>query len=107
VTRRPDGMQRRHAEAMARYRDLGWIARRRVDARVVGRLLRSARFRRAGLVLVSVQLLVLGCAWHWDLTGWRRDLMRAAPALLAVPWGAAVRRRAIASILQADRQNRD
>ncbi len=102
-----NGSKWRHGDVMARYRALGWISRRRVDGLVVSRMLRSARFRGAALLLLAIQLLVLGCAWRWDLTGWRRDLLRSAPALLAVPWGVAERRRVIEVILRADGQNRE
>lgn len=101
------GMKRQHGEAMAQYRGLGWIARRRIDGLVIVRMLGSARIRSAGLLLLVVQLLVLSCAWRWDLSGWQRDLLRSAPALLVLPAGMAARRRMIEAILRADGQNRE
>lgn len=102
-----NGLKPRHEDVMARYRALGWIDRRRIDGLVAGLMLRSARFYGAALLLLVVQLLVLGCTWRWELAGWRRDLLRAAPALLALPWGIAVRRRAIGVILRTDGRNRE
>ena len=82
------------------YESRGWLARKRLDHVALWRLFASVRFRSAVLLLVAVQLLVLSLAWHWDLDGWRRDLLRAAPALLVLPWFATARKEAVRKMLR-------
>jgi len=82
------------------YRTRRWLERQRLDCRAFWRLFGFAWFRCGVLSLVVVQLLVLSLAWHWDLVGWRRDLLRMAPGLFVLPWLAAARRIAIERILQ-------
>ena len=82
------------------YETYGWLERKRLDHVALWYLFGLARFRCAALSLIAVQLLVLSLTWHWDLYGWRRDLLRAAPALFVLPWFAVARRVAIESILR-------
>jgi len=77
------------------YETCGWLERKRFDHQALRVLFRSLRFRCALLLLIAVQLLVLSLAWHWDLAGWRRDLLRAAPALMVLPWFATARKLAV------------
>ncbi len=81
------------------YEARGWLVRKRLDHQALWALFRSTRFRCAVLSLVAVQLLALSLAWHWDLDGWHRDLLRAAPALMVLPWFATARKSAISSLL--------
>jgi hypothetical protein len=82
------------------YEACGWLERKCLDHAALWALFRSTRFRRVVLLLIAVQLLVLSLAWRWDLDGWRRDIFRAAPALLVLPWFMTARKGAIKSILQ-------
>jgi len=82
------------------YETYGWPERKRLDHVALWHLFGLARFRCAVLALIAVQLLVLSLTWHWDLYGWRRDLLRAAPALFVLPWFATARRFAIESMLR-------
>ena len=82
------------------YETCGWLERKRLDHAALWTLFCSTRFRRAALLLIAVQLIVLSLAWSWDLDGWRRDLFRAAPTLLVLPWFMTARKGAIKSILQ-------
>ena len=82
------------------YETYGWLERKRLDHVALWYLFGLARFRCAALSLIAVQLLVLSLTWHWDLYGWRRDLLRAAPALVVLPWCASARRFAIESMLR-------
>jgi len=82
------------------YETFGWLERKRLDHAAFWHLLGASRFRCCILLLVLVQLLVLSLAWHWDLVGWRRDLLRAAPVLFVLPWLATARKVAVESILQ-------
>ncbi len=86
--------------AIPGYKARSWLERKRLDFAAFWYLLGSVRFRCAVLSLVGVQLLVLSLAWHWDLAGWRRDLLRVAPALLTLPWLATARRVVIESLLR-------
>jgi len=88
-----------HYGSVAGYEGCGWLARKRLDHAALWALFHSAGFRCAVLSLVAVQILVLSLAWHWDLDGWRRDLLRAAPALLVLPWFATARKVMIKSLL--------
>jgi hypothetical protein len=85
--------------SVAGYEACGWLERKRLDHVALWRLFGSSRFRCAVLLLVAIQLLVLSLAWHWDLGGWRRDLLRAAPALFVLPWSATARKNAVESML--------
>jgi len=86
------------------YQRLGWLDRKRLDHAALRVLCGSARFRCAALLLVAVQILVLSLAWHWDLVGWRRDLLRALPALFVLPWFMVARKKTIEILLrEADR----
>jgi hypothetical protein len=82
------------------YELLGWLERKRLDHVALWHLFGSPRFRCATLSLVAVQLLVLSLTWRWDLDGWRRDLLRAAPILFVLPWLATARKVAIESMLR-------
>jgi hypothetical protein len=82
------------------YAACGWLERKRLDHAALWTLFCLTRFRCVVLLLIAVQLIVLSLAWSWDLDGWRRDLFRAAPALLALPWLMTARKSAIKSILQ-------
>jgi len=86
--------------SVAGYAGRGWLARKRLDHAALWTLLQSRGFRCAAWSLVAVQLLVLSLAWQWDLDGWHRDLLRAAPALLVLPWVATARKVAIESLLR-------
>ncbi len=86
------------------YETRGWLARKRLDHVALWSLFGSPRVRCAALLLVAVQLLVLSLAWHLDLDGWRRDLLRCAPTLLVMPWFATARKVAIESILRKSSQ---
>ncbi len=81
------------------YRDCEWLERKRIDHIALWLLLGSSQFRCAVLLLIAVQILVMSAAWHFDLGGWPRDLLRCAPALLAVPWFAAARKAAVEVLL--------
>jgi hypothetical protein len=82
------------------YETYGWLERKRLDHVALWYLFGLARFRCAALSLIAVQLLVLSLTWRWDLYGWRRDLLRAVPALFVLPWFASARRFAIESMLR-------
>jgi hypothetical protein len=82
------------------YETHGWLERKRLDHVALWYLLGLPQFRCAVLSLIAVQLLVLSLAWHWDLYGWRRDLLRASPALFVLPWFASARRFAIVKMLR-------
>ncbi len=82
------------------YRARRWLERKRLDCTAFWHLFGCAWFRRGVLLLVIVQLLVLSLAWHWDLAGWCRDLLRMAPGLFVLPCFATARRVAIERILQ-------
>lgn len=86
--------------SIAGYQELRWLARKRLDHAALWVLCRSRGFRCAVLLLIVVQLLVLSFAWHWDLDGWRRDILRALPALLVLPLLATARKGAIGSLLR-------
>ena len=90
------------------YKSLGWLERKRLDHAAFWSLFSVPRVRCAALLLVVVQLLVLSVAWHWDLDGWRRDLLRATPALFVLPWFATARKVAVELIIRerAHRQDR-
>ncbi len=81
------------------YSDRAWFKRKRIDLAALWHLLATARFRSAVLLLVATQIIVLCITWQWDLEGWRRDLLRAAPGLFVLPWFATARRITIESML--------
>ena len=89
-----------HYRSIPGYEARGWLARKHLDHRALCYLFGLTGFRCAAWSLFAVQLVVLSLTWHWDLVGWRRDLLRAAPALFALPWFAGARRFAIESILR-------
>ena len=80
------------------YRQLSWWRQRQLDLLALWRGLRSEGFwRAAGIVLIAALVIrILG--WHWDLTQWQLDLARCLPAILAVPWLAAARKRHIRAV---------
>ena len=82
------------------YETRGWLERKRLDHIALCSLFSASDARCAALLLTAVQILVLSLAWHFDLDGWRRDLLRATPALFVLPWFATARKVAIESILQ-------
>ncbi len=82
------------------YEMRGWLDRKRLDHVALWHLFGLVRFRCAVLSLVAVQLLVLSLSWHWDLEGWRRDLLRTAPMLFVLPWFATARKVAVESMLR-------
>ena len=81
------------------YQTCGWLERKRLDHAAFMSLFRSSRFRSSLLLLVAVQMVVLSFVWHWDLAGWRRDLLRAAPGLIVLPWFATARKNALGALL--------
>ena len=85
------------------YRGLPWLARRRLDHQAVAKLLRSPLFWRAAFSIGVVNVAMHVLAWHLDLAGAARDLLRALPFLIALPWLAFVRRGFIEALLR----NRD
>ncbi|MDP6413835.1 MAG: hypothetical protein QGG54_02165 [Gammaproteobacteria bacterium] len=81
------------------YKACGWLVRKRLDHAAFVALFHSARFRCAVLLLIAIQIIVLSLAWQWDLAGWRRDLFRAAPALVVLPWLATARKIVLGALL--------
>ncbi len=85
-------------QAVPGYESLGWLQRKRLDHAAFLALFGLPRARCAALLLAIVQLLVLSLAWHWDLDGWHRDLLRALPALFVLPWFATARKVMVESL---------
>jgi len=85
------------------YRQLPWLERKCLECHAATMLLRSPWFWR-GLFWVGVANVAMqSLAWHLDLVGAARDLLRALPLLLAFPWLASARRVRIQALLR----NRD
>ncbi len=82
------------------YRRLTWLARKRLDVRVIGCALRSAGFWRAVFGLLVATVLAQSLSWHFDLQGAGRDVCRALPMIFFAPWLGAARKRHIVSMLR-------
>lgn len=85
------------------YRRLPWLARKRLDHQAVAMLLRSPLFWRAVFAIGGANVAMHVLAWHLDLNGAARDLLRALPLLVAFPWLVFARRGFIEALLR----NRD
>ncbi|MFQ5636109.1 MAG: hypothetical protein ACE5G3_12370 [Gammaproteobacteria bacterium] len=83
-----------------RYRRLPWIDRKLIDHRVAAGLLCSAPFRRALFLVCAATVGMHVIAWRLDLVGAPRDLLRAVPLMLSIPWLASARRRRILALLR-------
>jgi hypothetical protein len=81
------------------YRQLPWLQRKKLDHVVLWRGFWSEGFWRAFFVVLTLVVLALIICWHWDLAGWRRDLLRCCPPLGAIPWLAAARKRHLRALL--------
>jgi len=85
------------------YRRLRWLERKRLDCQAIAMLPRSRSFWR-GVVWIGVANLAMhSLAWHLDLVGAARDLLRALPFLLVFPWLASARLACMRTLLR----NRD
>lgn len=82
------------------YRRLTWLARKRLDVRVIGCALRSAGFWRAAFGLVVATVLVKSLSWHFDLQGAGRDVCGALPIIFFAPWLGRARKRHIGTMLR-------
>jgi hypothetical protein len=49
--------------------------------------------RQILVIALIAWVLALTATWEFDLTGWKRDLLRMLPILLATVWIASARRR--------------
>jgi len=85
------------------YRRMRWLERKRLDCQAVAMLLRSPLFWRSAFWIGVANLAIHSLAWHLDLAGAARDLLRAMPLLLAFPWLMSARRDRIRRLLR----NRD
>ena len=85
------------------YRGLSWTARKKLDHLALWRGLCSEGFWRALFIVIVFCMIARILTWHWDLSGWPRDLLRSVPIMLALPWLAAARKRHIQSLLNASR----
>ena len=79
------------------YRRLSWRARKRADARAAWAILTSRACLRYVLWVGAATLAMYVLTWRLDFAGAGRDLLRAMPGLLSLPWVASSRRRQIAS----------
>jgi hypothetical protein len=83
------------------YSRLRWRDRKRLDHLALWRGLRSSGFWRACIVVLNLCLVAQILCWQFDLAGWRHDLLKALPILLATPWLAAARKRHLRDLLDS------
>lgn len=82
------------------YRRMSWTARKKLDCRAVCLAVRTGDFWRAVFIVLAGVLLANILGWQFDLTGWRRDLIRCLPVVMAAPGTATLRRRLIVQLLK-------
>ena len=81
------------------YTRMPWIERKRIDHQAACALLFTSAFRRAVFWVGVMTVLMHVLAWHLDLQGAMRDMLRASPLLFSFPWVASARRRKILALL--------
>lgn len=82
------------------YRRLSWWRRRCVDGRVALDTVAAPGFPRAAFWVAVATCVAHVVTWRFDLVAAPRDLLRAAPILLSIPWLVTVRRRRIRALLR-------
>jgi len=82
------------------YRRLSWPQRKRLDHLVALALLRTANFWRGAFAVAVAVVLAHVVAWRFDLDAAPRELLRACPILLSLPWLLAARRQKIREYLR-------
>ena len=89
------------------YQRLSWIGRKRIDHQAAIAILFSPAFWRAAFLVGVMTMAMHVLTWHLDLTGAMRDLFRALPLLLSMPWVASARRKKVFALLDfRDRAHR-
>jgi hypothetical protein len=81
------------------YLELSWWRRKQLDHLVIWRGLGAEGFWRAAFFVVVIGLVTLIISWRLDLSGWRSDILRACPSLVALPWLAAARKRHLRALI--------
>ena len=87
-------------DQIPRYRRLNWMARKRIDCRMVAHAFRSHRCWWAVLQLWVWVVLAYSVSWHMDMGDTARDLFTALPVIVAAPWLSNARRKKIAALLR-------
>ncbi|MDJ0926154.1 MAG: hypothetical protein QNJ73_00775 [Gammaproteobacteria bacterium] len=62
------------------------LSRVGVRLRAVGRMLANLRLRLCLWMMLVGVLLARSLCWIYDLSGWQRDALLAAPILFVAPW---------------------
>lgn len=82
------------------YRRLRWRERKRLDHAATFAILTSPSVWRGVFWVAVITVLMYVVTWRFDLVAAPRDLLRASPTLLSLPWLVSARRREIRTLLR-------
>jgi hypothetical protein len=66
------------------------------NLRVLAAMTKNPVFWRIFAIATVGWLIAMIVCWKWDMTGWRRDLLRSLPILGTLPWLVSLRKRHLA-----------